>query len=380
MQRRLKSLPVLMYHIISHDTSHICVPPPVFEAQCKALADNGWSGVGLREAEDFLVNGASLPARSFLLTLDDGYLDNYVHAWPIMRKYGHKGVIFAVADRISLAQRQCARLNPAEKNVSRFTAEDVQNGRCPPDGLPPVDSLLGVDALGFTVRQDQFFNWDEARRMERSGEITVAGHSVRHGSVFTSPRYSGFIRPGNRLRTFTQTEPDSFWGLPNFQRGPELAHRAFIPSPALIETIKNLVPQNDVAAAEFFASPGKVALLEKQVSAFADRLGQFESREDMIRRMRGIMETTRETLRRELGSAPRSFCWPWGAFCQEAMEQGLAAGFEVFFTTGEGANPPGSALAVHRFKVKDKAGLWLLARMGIYSRPLLSGLYVKMRL
>ena len=379
-QRRSKSLPVLMYHIISRDTSHICVPPRTFEAQCEALAESGWFGVGLKEAEAFFVNGESLPAKSFLFTFDDGYLDNYVHAWPILRKYGHKGVIFAVADRINEAQRQCASQNPAAADLCRRTMEDVWSGDCGLDDLPPVDTLLTVDALGFSTRRDMFFNWDEARRMEQSGEIAIAGHSMRHGSVFTGPRYSGFARPGNRRRTFTQTEPESFWGLPNFQRGPELAHRAFIPSPALVAAIKSLVPQDDAGAAEFFASPGNAAALERLVAGFTGKLGEFESREAMIGRMRGIMENTRETLRLELGRAPGSFCWPWGEFCEEARTQGLDAGFKAFFTTREGVNRPGMPLAIRRFKVKDKPGLWLLARLGIYSRPLLGNLYVKMRL
>ncbi len=368
-----------MYHIISHDTSHVCVPPPTFEAQCGALAENGWTGVGLREAEEFLVNGAPLPAKSFLFTFDDGYLDNYVHAWPLLRKYGHKGVIFAVADRINEAQRQCVSQNPPGANLCRRTMEDVWNGGCGPDDLPPVDTLLTVDALGFSARQDMFLNWDEARRMEQSGDMALAGHSMRHGSVFTGPRYSGFIRPGSRLRTFTQTEPESFWGLPNFQRGPELAHRAFIPSPALIAAIKRLVPQDDAGAAEFFASPGNATALESLMAGFTNKLGEFESPEAMIGRIHGIMKNTQETLRRELGRDTKSFCWPWGAFCEEAKIQGVAAGFEAFFTTREGANRPGAPLEVHRFKVKDKSGPWLLGRLGIYSRPFLASLYVKMR-
>lgn len=378
-KRRLKSLPVLMYHIISHDTSQTCVPPPAFEAQCRTLAKNGWTGVSLKEAEEFLVNGAPLPAKSFLLALDDGYLDNYVYAWPIMRKYGHKGVIFVVADRINEAQRHCAALLPGG-DASRRTIEHVWNGECAPEELPPVDSRFSTDTLGFTVRTDPFFNWDEARRMERSGDMAIAGHSMRHNSVFTGPRYSGFARPGNRSRTFIQTEPEPCWGLPNFEHGPELAHRAFIPSSALIEAIKKLVPQDDAAAVEFFASPGNAAALEKLVTGFGDELGEFESQEAMTRRMRDIMVNTQATLRRELGHASKSFCWPWGAFCEEARAQGLAAGFEVFFTTREGANRPASPLAVHRFKVKDKPGLWLLSRLSIYSRPLLGQLYVKMRL
>lgn len=377
---RLNSLPVLMHHLVSNDTTHISVRPANFEAQCKLLAEAGWRGIGLQEAEDFLIQGAALPAKSFLLTFDDGYLDNYVHAWPIMRKYGHKGVIFAIAERIDHSQEQCARAQAAGADLARPTLEEVWSGACAPEALPPVDALTTTDALGFSVRRDLFINWDEARRMEQSGVMALAGHSVRHASVFTSTAYSGFIRPGDQRRTFTQTEPPAFWGLPNFARGPELANRAFIPAPALVRAINDLVPQNEAGAVAFFASPAKVAELERLVDGFKDRLGEMESPDDMARRMRAVMEESRATLRRELGRESKSFCWPWGVFCEEARQQGLAAGFEVFYTTSLGINRPGRPLAVARFKVKNRKDDWLLRRTRLYSRPLLGSLYLAMRL
>ncbi len=381
MQKQSKSLPVLMHHIISNDTTHISVTPSAFEAQCKELAENGWFGVGLHEAEEFLINGAPLPEKSFLLTFDDGYLDNYVYAWPIMKKYGHKGVIFAVAERLNHAQKQCATQTAKDRSLARRTFEDVWNGKCSPEELPDVDKRIYRDALGFSRRNDMFFNWDEARLMEKSGEIAIAGHSMRHGWVFTGPSSSGFARPGDALRTFVQTEPESLWGLPNFERGPELSSRAFIPSPALFEAIKELVPQEDAAAAvAFFNSTDRVAALERLVAGFKDKLGVFESREETARRMRGIMEDNQAVLRKELGHGARSFCWPWGNFCEDARKQGQAAGFEVFYTTSLGINRPGRPLAVHRFKVKNRIDTWLLNRVRIYSRPLLGSFYLKMRL
>lgn len=382
MKKRLsKSLPVLMHHLISNDTRHISVAPSVFETQCKELAEKGWFGVGLHEAEEFLINGAPLPEKSFLLTFDDGYLDNYVYAWPIMKKYGHKGVIFAVAERLDRAQEQGAVQSPEGKSLARHTIEDVWNGTCSHEKLPAVDELIYTDELGFSRRRDMFLNWDEARLMEKSGEMAIAGHSIRHGMVFTGPSYSGFAQPGDGLRTFVQTEPESIWGMPGFACGPELSNRAFIPSPALFEAIKGLVPQEDAAAAvEFFHSPDKVTALERLVAGFKDKLGVFESEEDTARRMRGIMEANQAALQKELGHSARSFCWPWGNFCEEARKQGQAAGFDVFYTTSLGINRPGRPLSVHRFKVKNRTDTWLLNRMRLYSRPLLGSLYLKMRL
>lgn len=344
------------------------------------LAEAGWFGVGLAEAEDFLLYGVPLPKKSFLLTFDDGFLDNYVYAWPIMRKYGHKGVIFVVADRISEAQKEAEARVSLGQEALRPTIRDVSSGSVPTEALPPVDKLLHRNELGHTVRRDLFFNWDEARLMEASGVMAIAAHSTRHESVFAGPEFSDFIRPGERLRTFCHTVPPSFWGLPDFARVPELANRAFIPSAKFCEAVKTLVPQDTVATLDFFNDQRKVAELRALTKKCGDALGEFEGEEARSLRLREIMTRSQEVLTRELGHKIRSFCWPWGVFCEEAREEGLAAGFEVFYSTALGINRPGSALDVHRFKVKNRADKWLLGRLRLYSRPLLGGLYLKMRL
>ena len=87
-----RSLPVLMYHYISRYRGSIAVSPETFEAHCRGMAEAGWRGVGLDEAEAFFLEGAPLPARSALITFDDGFLDNYVYAWPILKKIGRAHV------------------------------------------------------------------------------------------------------------------------------------------------------------------------------------------------------------------------------------------------------------------------------------------------
>ena len=70
-----------------------------------------------------------------------------------------------------------------------------------------------------------------------------------------------------------------------------------------------------------------------------------------------------------------SIAWPWGAYTDTAREIAQGLGIEMFFCTSTGANPPGAPLAVHRFKARPKAGLWLRSRLEIYSRPWLARLY-----
>ena len=47
-----------------------------------------------------LTEGLALPPRPILITFDDGNLDNYATAFPIMKKYGYIGVIYVVDNYI----------------------------------------------------------------------------------------------------------------------------------------------------------------------------------------------------------------------------------------------------------------------------------------
>ena len=257
------SLPVLMYHYVSRFPGAIAVSPEHFEDQCRGMAEHGWRGIGLDEAEGFLLKGAPLPPRSLLITFDDGYLDNYVYAWPILRKYGHKGVVFAVTERME-AEKKC-----------RPTLADVWEG-LPPSSLPPVDAPMHDTPFGYQVRRDMFFSWEEARHMESSGVMAVAAHSARHLAVFAGPEWGPVNRhdrhqkpasaleaagqrfhvPGTRANTFNAVDFPEVWGLPRFKERPFLYSRAFIPSPDLVAAVQRLVPQEPAEARTFFQSAG----------------------------------------------------------------------------------------------------------------------------
>ncbi|MEG1610491.1 MAG: polysaccharide deacetylase family protein [Bilophila sp.] len=373
------SLPVLMYHYISRYKGATAVSPEHFEDQCKGMAQAGWRGIGLTEAEAFLRDGAPLPPRSVLITFDDGYLDNYVYAWPILQKYGHQGVVFAVTERLETSP------------LLRPTLHDVWAGANP--ALPPVDAPMHTHSLGFAERRDLFFSWEEARHMEQSKVMSVAAHSARHLAVFAGSQWAlpdrharadlaqRFHIPGTRTNTFYQVDAPTVWGLPRFKERPALYARAHLPCPELVAAIRRLVPQEVAEARAFFQNPLAVAELEALLATWpSDRLVVPET--DAMRHVRIQQELTlcATTLRRELGHPVASLCWPWGSGSSPALDEGQKQGFSVYYTTKMGANPPASALAVHRFKVRDTGWNWLKLRLELYSHPWLAHLYAACRL
>jgi len=96
------SVPILMYHAIQPAPPDaalpdLFVPEAEFEEQMKWLDDHGYEGVTLDQVEDAWSPGAKLPPHPVVLTFDDGYLSQYVAAFPTLEHFHWPGVLNLVA-------------------------------------------------------------------------------------------------------------------------------------------------------------------------------------------------------------------------------------------------------------------------------------------
>jgi peptidoglycan/xylan/chitin deacetylase (PgdA/CDA1 family) len=70
--------------------------PVDFDEQMKYLRDNDYHAITQAQFDAYMSGNGTLPDRPVLITFDDGYIDNYEQAYPIMKKYGMTGTIFLV--------------------------------------------------------------------------------------------------------------------------------------------------------------------------------------------------------------------------------------------------------------------------------------------
>lgn len=96
-----KQLPILCYHQVrdwkstdSKRARDYIVPVAAFRAQMKILADSGYQTILPDQLYNYLAYGDPLPEKPVMLTFDDADLDQYTVAYPEMKKYGFKGVLF----------------------------------------------------------------------------------------------------------------------------------------------------------------------------------------------------------------------------------------------------------------------------------------------
>lgn len=87
-----------MYHMISApqttaETRYAC-PPKQFEKHLQQLLKSGYIPVNIDQVNKFYTANIPLPDKAVLITLDDGFEDNYHNAFPILRRYNIPAVIY----------------------------------------------------------------------------------------------------------------------------------------------------------------------------------------------------------------------------------------------------------------------------------------------
>lgn len=98
------TVPILLYHHVSEtiDTQYN-VHPDRFAEQMKWLYDHGYSTVTIADVASAIREGTELPARPVVLTFDDGYLDVYQNAFPILQQYGYVATFYIIANTVDTA-------------------------------------------------------------------------------------------------------------------------------------------------------------------------------------------------------------------------------------------------------------------------------------
>lgn len=92
-----------MYHHIApvrKGSSLLYVSPRELAAQLAYLQAHGYHVVSLQQVYDAWTKGASLPAKLVVLSFDDGYLDQYRYAAPLLRRYHDPAVLNLIVDNL----------------------------------------------------------------------------------------------------------------------------------------------------------------------------------------------------------------------------------------------------------------------------------------
>jgi len=84
----IKGIPILLYHRVGIELDDLTISVKHFQQDMKLLSFAGYNAISLEQVKQHLQgNSSSLPHKPIVITFDDGYLDNYTNAFPILQKY-----------------------------------------------------------------------------------------------------------------------------------------------------------------------------------------------------------------------------------------------------------------------------------------------------
>jgi peptidoglycan/xylan/chitin deacetylase (PgdA/CDA1 family) len=131
--RFLYIVPVITYHSINPKTDpvmyRLIVSPQAFEKQMQFLKKHRYNVISLETLGRMMANKERFPFKTIAITFDDGYKDNYIYAYPVLKKLGLPATIFVIYNEV---------------------------------GRPQNDRL----------------SWEEIKEMQGSGLITIGSHTL----------------------------------------------------------------------------------------------------------------------------------------------------------------------------------------------------------
>lgn len=178
------------------------IPPDLFERQIAWLARH-FRFLSMDELVEHIHQKKPVPANSVVLTLDDGYVDNYTNALPVLERHRVPATIYLVTDSIETGelpwpQRLAWVLARTQRNTLELDLPDRVSFplKTMPERVKALKAIKQirktlsmreqlnlfqsvVDQCGVPTPRGRMLSWDQAREMRGRG-ITFGSHTVHH--------------------------------------------------------------------------------------------------------------------------------------------------------------------------------------------------------
>ena len=313
-----RSVPVIMYHTVgipneNWQWNYLTCPYEVFEDQLRWMKKRGFHTISLQQLYNYMNGGIDLPKNPVVLTFDDGYLDNWVFAYPLLKKYGFKGTIY---------------VNPEfadPRNIIRKNLEDHWKGDA---------TINELETIGY-------LSWNEMREMENEEIMDIQSHTMTHTWYPISDKIIDFRHPGDSYTWMTwNNNPDKKpylqiddeglvdYGEPVYNSGRAIGIRRYFPDENLKECMVNYV--KDRNGKDFFESDNWENELFKVVDKYKEEnqlYERFETEEEYEKRVYYELQKSKEIIESKLDKEVRFLCWAGGAITDTAIRAASDIGY-----------------------------------------------------
>lgn len=315
----IKKIPVVYFHSIAPhkcekwQNSFLTLNLDFFKYVIQFFSENKYVSIFL---DDYFYNSKLSSLKKIVFTFDDAYVDNWIYAFPILKKYKIKATIFINPETID------------RRDIVRPTLNDYWNGR------------VGVKDLNIWG----YLSWTELDEMRKSGLVDIQSHTLSHTKYFVSDKLNGFHNPFSKRiypiwnenveikpyyiknEEFVNLLP---WGYPLFEeKSAVIANKIMINPEFNAEVIKSLrnYPWNQY---NFIEAKKNV---EPIISYFKKEeliIKGIETDEEYKNRVNNEIASSKSIIENKMSKEVKFCCWPHGDNSTYTHEVALKNGYSA---------------------------------------------------
>ena len=167
------AVPVVYFHSVGPKNplwirNFLTLELEYFEEQLKIFSKY-FKVISLNDYWEILNGRRQHIKNSIVITFDDGYLDNWLWAFPLLKKYSLPATIFVSPEFV-----------------------DVDTGV-----RPVIKDINSAKTNSGELETGGYMSWEEMKIMENSGLIDIQSHTLTHTKYFVSDLLKGFHHPGD---------------------------------------------------------------------------------------------------------------------------------------------------------------------------------------
>lgn len=325
-QNEIHPIPVIYYHSIgpvhkNWNRHFLTLEPDYFEDQLKFVSKH-FETLFLKDYWLIRNGMKSGSDNQVVLTFDDGFLDNWTWAFPLLKKYGLKATIFVCPEFV-----------------------DTKHGV-----RPNLENAWKKEVSVAEIDQPGYLSWEEMRLMVSSGLVDIQSHTMSHTKYFVSDRIRNFHHPGNDClypvgNIFPEKKPYHIldpafetlipYGLPLFEeRSSVVANRVWINEDFNQETV-SLLKSYDFRDYSFDRMLKLVQPVYDSYRASGKLITKTETEDDYLNRLDYEIAGSKRVIEEKLNKSVEFLCWPHGDNNELAHDLAIRAGY---LATSSGSN------------------------------------------
>jgi peptidoglycan/xylan/chitin deacetylase (PgdA/CDA1 family) len=220
------------------------VNPVQFETQIKYICQTH-RVISLDELAECIIKNRYLPDKSIIITFDDGYKDNYLKAFPILKKYGAPATIFLTTDYIDSGKllwwdmigyvvyntrANCLEvdgfhyslMSPNERQITKDLLMWRATKLSEAERTHLIDKLISMSGVKIPpyIGKELMLSWQDVKEM-RGSNISFGAHTVTHPimSKISSQQARNQIAQSKKTIEEKLNLPVTEFAYPNGQSG-----------------------------------------------------------------------------------------------------------------------------------------------------------------